>query len=120
MDTSVRDSDISKAFVFTNASVNPELFCDQSAYTTGYLLLSAHNLVMNLRASSQGMNGQFNFLQTGKSVGSVSESFGIPQRILDNPEWAVLAKTNYGAQYLAMILPQLVGQIFTVRGTTRS
>lgn len=119
MATSVLDSDITKAFVMTNVNFNPDFFADQGSYNVGYLLLSAHYLVMNLRASSQGMNGQFNFLQNSKAVGQVSEGFAIPQRILDNPEWAILMKTNYGAQYMQLILPQLSGQIFIAYGSTR-
>lgn len=117
--TSVLDSDISKAFAFTNVNFNPCFFDSQGSYNVGYLLLSAHYLVMNIRASSQGLNGQFNFLQQSKSVGSVSESFGIPQRIMDNPDWAVLSKSNYGIQYLQLILPQLAGQMFIAYGSTR-
>lgn len=118
MDTSILDSDITKAFVFTNINFNPALFADQGSYNAGYLLLSAHYLVMNLRASSQGINGQFNFLQNSKGVGSVNEGFAIPQRVLDNPDWAVLMKTNYGAQFLQLILPQLAGQVYVVAGRT--
>lgn len=115
----VLDADIAKAFQFTNVNMAPDLFGDQASYNIGYLLLSAHYLVLNLRASSQGLNGQFNFLEASKSVGSVSQSFAIPQRILDNPELSLLTKTNYGAQFLQLILPQLSGQVFTVCGTTR-
>lgn len=118
INTSVLDADISKAFTMTEVNFNTQLFADQSAYNNGYLLLSAHYLVMNLRASSQGINGQFNFLQAGKGAGSVNETFAIPQRILDNPEFSILAKTNYGLQYLFLILPQLTGQIYTVCGWT--
>lgn len=118
-ETTVLDSDIAKAFRFTNVNFNPDLWGSQGDYTLGYLLLSAHYLVMNLRASSQGINGQFAFLESSKSVGSVSQSFAIPQRVLDNPDWAVLTKTNYGAQYLQLVLPQLAGQIYTVCGSTR-
>lgn len=117
--TSILDADIAKAFTFTNVNFNPCLFGDQGSYNVGYLLLSAHYLVMNIRASSQGINGQFNFLQNSKSVGNVSESFAIPQRVLDNPDWAVLMKTNYGAQFLQLVLPQLAGQVYTVCGSTR-
>lgn len=116
--TSVLDSDITKAFTFTNVNVNQGLFADQGSYNIGYLLLSAHYLVMNLRASSQGINGQFAFLEQSKSVGNVSSSFAIPQRVLDNPDWAVLMKTNYGAQFIQLILPQLSGMIFPIRGRT--
>lgn len=112
------DADITKAFGFTNVNFNQNLFGDQNSYSIGFMLLSAHYLVMNLRASSQGISGQFNFLQQSKSVGALAEAFGIPQRILDNPDWAILCKTNYGAQFLQLILPQLAGQIFTVAGAT--
>lgn len=117
--TSVTDEDIARAFQETNVNFNQDLWGDQGSYNVGYLLLSAHMLVMNLRSSSQGLSGQFGWLQSGKSVGSVSESFSIPQRILDNPEFAILSKTTYGARYLALLLPQLAGQVYTVCGSTR-
>ena len=118
-DTSILDSDISKAFTFTNANINLDLFNDQGTYDLGYYLLSAHYLVLNIRASSQGINGQFAFLESGKSAGALSQSFAIPQEILDNPIYAFFTKTNYGAQYLALIYPQLAGQTYAVLGTTQ-
>ena len=115
----VLDSDIAKAFQFTNVNMNQSLFGDQGSYTVGYMLLSAHYLVTNLRASSQGMNGQYNFLQNSKSVSAISEAFSIPQRILDNPDWAMLCKTNYGAQFIQLVLPQMGGQMWIAYGSTR-
>lgn len=115
----VTDQDISKAFQLANINLNQDLWADQASYSVGYYLLSAHYLVMDLRASSQGINGQFSFLEQSKSVGSVSQAFAIPQRVLDNPDWAVLMKTNYGATFLQLLLPQLTGQIYTVCGSTR-
>jgi hypothetical protein len=117
--TTILDSDISSAFQFVNVNFNPDFWADQGSYTLGYLLLAAHYLVMNIRASSQGIVGQFNFTQQSKSVGAVAEAFGIPQRILDNPDWAMLCKTNYGAQYLQLILPQMTGQVFGVFEMTK-
>lgn len=115
---SVLDSDITSSFLYTNVNINQELFPDQGTYTLAYNLLSAHYLVMNIRSSSQGMNGQFNFLQTSKGAGPVNEAFSIPQRVLDNPYWSMLTKTNYGALYLQILLPQLAGQIYNAFGTT--
>lgn len=117
-ETSVLDSDITKAFTFTNINMNQGLFADQASYNVGYELMSAHYLVTNLRASSQGINGQYSFLDSAKSVGVVNETFSIPQRILDNPYWSMLTKTNYGAQFLQLILPQLTGQVFVAYGRT--
>lgn len=118
VNVNVIDADIQNALNFANVNFNPDFWSSQANYTLGFLLLTAHYLVMNMRASSQGINGQFNFLQQSKSVGAVAEAFGIPQRVLDNPDWSILCKTNYGAQFLQLLLPQLSGQIFSVRGTT--
>lgn len=117
--TSVLDQDITSSFLSTNFNINQGLFPDQGSYNLGYLLMSAHFLVMNLRQSSQGINGQFNFLQASKGVGSVNEAFSIPQMILDNPLWSMYTKTNYGAQFMQLVLPELSGQISNVFGTTR-
>lgn len=118
--TSVLTSDILSAFQCTNVNIDPGLFPNQATYTYMYNLLSAHYLVTNLRSSSQGINGQYNFLQASKGVGQVSEAFNIPQRVMDNPYWSMLTKTNYGAQYLQLLLPQLAGQMYSVMGTTRA
>lgn len=115
----VLDQDIANGFAYASLNINPALWPTQSAYNLGYLLLSAHRMVLNIRASSQGLNGQYNWAQTQKGVGQVSESFQIPQRIIDNPELMMLTKTNYGAQYLEMLLPLLAGQMFTVCGRTK-
>lgn len=114
----VIDQDITNALGDAAFNFNPGLFPTQANYTLGYLLLAAHYLVVNLRASSQGIMGSYSWLTSGKGVGSVSESFSIPQRILDNPELAMYSKTNYGAKYLSLILPQLAGQVFVLHGTT--
>ncbi len=116
----VTDNDITKAQDQTRLIINPDLFCKQEEYTYGFELLSAHLLVLNIRQSSQGLSGQFEWVQSSKSVGSVSEGLSIPPRILENPDFAILAKTNYGAQYLFFILPRIAGQMFTVLGRTHA
>lgn len=116
----VLDADIDRALAEADASFNEALWSTQDKYTLAYLLLTAHNLVMDLRASSQGISGQFSWLQASKSVGSVSESFSIPQKVLDHPVFAVLSKTTYGAKYLAMLLPLITGPVFTVPGATQA
>lgn len=117
--TTVMDIDITNAMQDAGVNFSMDLWANQQSYTVAYLLLSAHFLVMNLRASSQGISGQYSWMQTGKGVGSVNESVQIPERIMNNPEYAMLTKTFYGAKYLFLILPQLSGQVFTVRGRTK-
>lgn len=114
----VMDSDIVKAETQASIFINQCLFGNQGIYDIGFLLLSAHFLVMNLRASSQGVSGKYTWLQTGRSVGSVSESIAIPERIESNPEFAMLSQTNYGASFLFMVLPQLSGNMVAVFGGT--
>lgn len=116
----VGDRDISKAIKEAKVNINQDLFADQCEFELGFLYLTAHYLVMDLRASSQGLSGQYSWLQQSKSVGSVSESFGIPQKILDNPIFAMLSKTNYGAKYLSLILPKMTGAVFAICGDTRN
>lgn len=116
--SAVMDADIQKALDDAAVNFNPNFFADQLSYTNGYLNLAAHYLVMNLRASSQGLVGQYDWLSASRGAGSVNESFSIPQHILDHPYLGMLSKTNYGAKYLSLVIPQLIGQMFTVCGAT--
>lgn len=114
------DQDITNALnqTGTGQNFNSDLFDSQASFTLGYLYLSAHYLVLNIRASSQGIAGQWPWMQTAKAAGGVSEAFQIPQKIADNPELAMLATTRYGAQYLEMVLPLLKGAFGWVPGRT--
>lgn len=119
LNTQVSDTDIANAYQLVNLNINQALFSCQADYTTGYLLCAAHYLVMNLRASSQGINGQFAWLEVSKGVGSVTSAFSIPQYILDNPYMSVFSKTNYGMLYLHVLLPRLPAPMKIAYGTTR-
>lgn len=119
MDQNVLDADISRAITEAGTQINGNCFDSQTTYTNGYLYLAAHIMVVNLRNSSQGVASAFSWLRTGKSVGSVSDSFQIPDRISQNPYLAALSKTGYGMKYLELLLPKLTGQIFSAAGGTR-
>lgn len=118
--TQIMDQDVTNALnqTGTGQNFNPNLFNSQSSYTLGFLYLSAHYLVLNIRASGQGVAGQWPWMQTAKGAGGVNESFQIPERISASPELAMLATTRYGAQYLAMVLPLLKGSFGSVPGRT--
>lgn len=115
----VLDQDIINAFNLVDTNINQALWSGQIAYQTAYLYLAAHYLVLNLRNSSQGLNGQYNWAQNSKAVAGVSEGFTIPQRVIDNPDFMAYTKTNYGAFYLNLLWPLLVGQCFSVHGRTK-
>jgi hypothetical protein len=116
--STVQDADITKALIQQQGTINQLLFYSQSVYTIGAMLLAAHFLVQNLRASSQGIAAKFDWATNAKSIAAVSASFSIPDRILDNPEFSIYAATTYGVQYLGMVIPLLTGQMFPVAGGT--
>lgn len=115
----VLDSDIGKAQSEAQFNFSSALASDQNQFSLLFNYLTAHFLVMDLRASSQGISGRGQWLENAKSVGNVSQSFSIPDRILNNPELSYYTQTNYGMKYLMLILPRLTGQIFTVCGVTK-
>lgn len=115
----VTDQDITRAMAEAEASMNESIIPTQSIFNLAFLYLTAHFLVIDLRAASQGVEGSFSWITASKSVGSVSESFAVPQKIQDSPLLSMFTKTNYGAKYLHMLLPYLVGRIFSVCGRTQ-
>lgn len=114
----VTDADITKALGQAAFNFNEALFGSQTEFNIGFCYLTAHYLVIDLQTSSQGLSGSFAWLEASKAVGSVSQSFSIPQQVLDHPVYSMLSKTNYGAKFLSLMLPRLVGQIFVSFGGT--
>jgi len=116
----VTDADITRAMFEGEVSTNLDVAPDQQTYTMWYLYAAAHFLVMDLRASAQGLEGQYQWTTQSKSVGSVSESFAIPQSIIDNPLLNMWTKTNYGAKLMMMMMPYFIAPIFPVCGRTHA
>lgn len=114
----VNDADIQKAIDMTTVTINQCIMPNQTFYSIAFELLTANNLVLNLRASMGGLAAQYDWLISSKSVGSVSEGLSIPPDILNNASYAMLTKTPYGAAYLEMILPFLHGLVVAVHGRT--
>ena len=118
-DKFVRDKDILKGFRQANTAVNINLFMSQSAWMDGFMLMSAHQMVENRANSSQGVQGQYNWIQQSKGALGVSESFQLPEMFLKNPTFAGWAKTTYGSKYLRMIIPLLAGPATSAFGQTK-
>lgn len=109
----VRDVDITNAQ--TAATVNStSRWANQTEYTYTFNLLTAHFLVTNLLARSQGIRGQGEWLVQHKSIDGISSSYAIPPRVLNSPTLAPISKTTYGCQYLSLLAPRLVGNIMAV------
>lgn len=107
----VTDDDIAGAIMDAQFNTNQGLFENQAFYTRGFLFLAAHYLVDKLLAAGEGLASQYNWLTSSKGVGDVNEAFAIPEKILKDAMLATFSKTRYGALYLQIIAPQLVGGV---------
>jgi hypothetical protein len=114
----VQDLDIQNAFNDAALLLNQGLFaCNDAAITQGYLYLAAHCLSLNIQAADSGINstGTGSFPVASRSVGSVSESYKVPEAY-DDPILAQYAQTAYGQKYLAFVMPYLRGNVNSVWG----
>ena len=117
-DSFVLDSDIEKAFTEAKATFNQALFGDDETIRISYLYLTAHYLVVDIRASANGLSATGSFPLNSRSVGNVSESYDIPDAYKKNPQLAYFSSTPYGMKYLSIALPNLVGNVGAVAGWT--
>ena len=116
VDNYISDDDILSAYQEAKVNFNPSLFHDNETAIMIFCYLAAHYLVIDLNnAQSPFAVGFYGFTQS-KSVGSVSESYGIPQWMLNNQSLSQYAQTGYGRKYLSLILPYLTGNIIFTPG----
>lgn len=115
----VQDKDIEKAMLEAYTNFNAGLWEEEVILKMAFSYLTAHYLVTDLSNAAQGVNGSFSGFMSSKSVGNVSVGYRLPQWILNDPMYSLIALTTYGRKYLQLILPRMVGQMFSVKGTTR-
>lgn len=115
----VLDADITKAFSEAQFNTNQSLFGSDAQIQTGYLYLTAHYLVMDIRGGLKGLESTAEFAVSSRSVGSVSESYVVPDIYKNNAQMAYIAKTSYGQKYLSLIQPNMIGNVGVVCGGTR-
>lgn len=114
----VQDSDIERAFKEAQANFNISLFSTDAQIQMVYLYLTAHYLVMDMKNALAGLESSGNFPVNSRSVGSVSESYDIPESYKTNPIYSYLSQTGYGLKYLSLVLPRLIGGVQSVCGGT--
>lgn len=114
----VRDKDISRAYEEAKFNVNQDIFNTEESFQIAFMYLAAHYLVNDLITASQGIGSSYSWLTSSKAVGNVSEAYAIPDSVLSNPQFAYLSTTRYGAKYLSLIWPRLIGRIGVFRGIT--
>jgi hypothetical protein len=99
-------------------NINQGLFESQLFYSQCFNLLTAHYMVTNLLASTQGVKSQYDWLTSQRSIGNVNSSFAIPDRVKKSMFLSTLTQTRYGAQYISLIAPLLLGNVRLVVGDT--
>ena len=114
----IQDSDIMRAFNEAVINFNVNLFTDQNSAIMVFLYLAAHYLVIDLNNAMNPLALGFMGFTQSKSVGSVSESYGIPQWMLNNQVLSAYAQTGYGRKYLSLIQPYLIGNVLFFNGRT--
>lgn len=114
----VLPQDIENAFLEAEAIFNDALFNGDATVKLAYLYLTAHYLVNDLRTATQGIESSGNFPVSSRSVGSMSESYEIPETYSKNPQLAFFTTSGYGMKFLSLILPNLVGNFGAVCGGT--
>lgn len=119
VDDYVLDSDIESAFAEAKVTFNQGLFGDDAEIRLGYLYLTAHFLVNDLKTSRGGIfAASIAGLMTSRSVGNVSEGYSVPEAYMKDPTLSFYAQSAYGMKYLAMIVPRMRGNMVVVRGAT--
>lgn len=113
----ILDCDIEKAMEEMEALLPVNRF-DEKALRLAQLYLTAHCLVGDIRRSNNGLASTFSFPVQSRSVGSVSESYGVPQTFLSNPAYSFYITTDFGLKYLALLYPRTRGNIGIAGGWT--
>lgn len=106
------DEDITKAFNEAKINFNENLFDDEQAKLI-FLYLTAYYLTFDLQnATGTVQTG----IVTSKSVGSVSQSYGIPQWVLQDKVLGAYSSNGYGLKYLSLLRPYLIGNVMFCAG----
>lgn len=113
----IRDEDITKAFGEAQQVMNQSLFGSNDHIQRAYLYLTAHYLVNDYRAA-QSAFATGTGLMTSRSVGSVSESYTLPEKWTKSPILSFYTTSSYGIKYLSMVTPKLSGNAIAIEGTT--
>lgn len=115
-DNYIQNSDIERAFLEAKVNFNPSFFKDDETAQMVFYYLAAHYLVIDIRNRQNPFATGFIDFTRSKSVGSVSESYGIPQWMLNNQILGAYSQTGFGRKYLSLIQPYLVGNIIYTQG----
>ena len=119
------DFDIEKAIYEAKLNFNADLFSNMGKceYIGNkdlvFLYLVAFYLVMDIQNAQSGLSSDaYSAFVSSKSVGNVSESYGIPAWVSSNPMYSVYLSNGYGKKYLTYLIPQVTGWFYCSSGGT--
>jgi hypothetical protein len=123
----VRDKDITNALTQAATVFNAELWTTEEV-KEAFLMASAHFVELNVRAAGglsavnmgRAVNSTGDGVIQSKSVGGVSISYAIPDKVQQSAVLSPLMKTNHGQLYLQMVAPRLAGNMFLVMGRSEA
>lgn len=118
VDNYIQDSDILRAFNEAKVNFNAALFGDDDTVKMVFLYLAAHYLVIDLNNAMNPLSMGFMGFTQSKSVGSVSQSFALPDFVTRNAALSQYMQTGYGAKYVSLIYPYLIGNVVLIKGRT--
>jgi len=114
----ITDEDIEKAMSQAICNGNENFGEDCNEKVNIYLHLVAYYLVVDLKNASVGINSGVTSNVTSTHVGDVSESYSIPQWIMNNPMYSMFSQNGYGLKYLSLIAPYLACTVMFSHGTS--
>lgn len=114
----VTDADIERAMSQAYINRNYRFGSTDEERINIYLHLIAFYLVMDMRNASMEINGAYQGLTTSRNVDGVSESWAVPQWMLNSPVYGIFAQNGYGMKYLSLILPYISCPILFSPGRT--
>lgn len=114
----IMDSDITRAFSEAKINFNESLFSTDDSLKLTFLYLAAHYMVNDLQTAQQGIGSGAVFPVNSRTVGSVSESYSIPEWMLKDPILGSFSTTRYGQKYISLIKPLLIGNVMVYEGAT--
>jgi hypothetical protein len=114
----VTDNDLTKAFAEARMHFNDSLFSTDGEIKIAYMYLAAHYLCHDLQMAAQGINSVGYNPVSQRTVGSVSESYSIPEWMIKDPVLSFYSTTRYGQKYLSIIKPLLIGNVAVHEGWT--
>lgn len=111
------DADITRAISEAEINFNAQYGTDDQCKIV-FMYLIAFYLVTNIQNSTRGLNAQAKFPMNSNSVGGVSVSYQIPDKIAKDMFLSQYTQNGYGMKYLSLVAPFLIGGVSLIEGTT--